>query len=68
MEKQNLNYTEFDLKMDVREAYVNLVAAKEILIVLEQRRRLLNDLLAIAKNVLRQVKLKKSMSFKPKLP
>ena len=49
MEKQNLNYTEFDLKMDVREAYVNLVAAKEILIVLEQRRRLLNDLLAIAK-------------------
>ena len=49
LEKQNLNYTEFDLKMDVREAYVNLVAAKEILIVLEQRRRLLNDLLAIAK-------------------
>ena len=49
LEKQNLNYIEFDLKMDVREAYVNLVAAKEILIVLEQRRRLLNDLLAIAK-------------------
>lgn len=47
--KQNLEYTEFDLKMDVREAYVNLVAAKEILIVLEQRRKLLNDLLAIAK-------------------
>lgn len=35
--------------MDVREAYVNLVAAKEILIVLEARRKLLNDLLAIAK-------------------
>ncbi len=49
LEKQNLNYTEFDLKMDVREAYVNLVAAKEILIVLEQRRKLLSDLLAIAK-------------------
>lgn len=47
--KQNLEYTEFDLKMDVREAYVNLVAAKEILIVLEQRQKLLNDLLAIAK-------------------
>ncbi len=47
--KHNLEYTEFDLKMDVREAYVNLVAAKEILIVLEQRRKLLNDLLAIAK-------------------
>lgn len=49
LEKQNLNYTEFDLKMDVREAYVNLVAAKEILIVLEERRKLLNDLLSIAK-------------------
>lgn len=47
--KQNLEYTEFDLKMDVREAYVNLVAAKEILIVLEQRQKLLNDLLTIAK-------------------
>ena len=49
LEKQNLDYVKFDLKMDVREAYVNLVAAKEILIVLEQRRKLLNDLLAIAK-------------------
>jgi len=47
--KQNLEYTEFDLKMDVREAYVNLVAAKEILIALEARKKLLNDLLAIAK-------------------
>lgn len=47
--KQNLEYIEFDLKMDVREAYVNLVAAKEILIALEERRKLLNDLLAIAK-------------------
>ena len=47
--KQNLEYIEFDLKMDVREAYVNLVAAKEILIVLEERKKLLNDLLAIAK-------------------
>ncbi len=49
LEKQNLDYVKFDLKMDVREAYVNLVAAKEILNVLEQRRKLLNDLLAIAK-------------------
>ena len=49
LEKQNLDFVKFDLKMDVREAYVNLVAAKEILIVLEQRRKLLNDLLAIAK-------------------
>lgn len=49
LEKQNIDYVKFDLKMDVREAYVNLVAAKEILNVLEQRRKLLNDLLAIAK-------------------
>lgn len=47
--KQNLEYLEFDLKMDVREAYVNLVAAKEILIALEAREKLLNDLLNIAK-------------------
>lgn len=47
--QKNLEYTEFDLKMDVREAYVNLVAAKEILITLEARRKLLNDLLSIAK-------------------
>ncbi len=47
--QKNLEYTEFDLKMDVREAYVNLVAAKEILITLEARQKLLNDLLNIAK-------------------
>ncbi len=47
--KKNLEYIEFDLKMDVREAYVNLVAAKEILITLEARQKLLNDLLNIAK-------------------
>ncbi len=47
--RQNLDYVKFDLKMDVREAYVNLVLAKEILIVLESRRKLLQDLLEIAK-------------------
>ncbi len=47
--KQNLDYIKFDLKMDVREAYVNLVLAKEILIVLESRQKLLQDLLEIAK-------------------
>ena len=47
--RQNLDYIKFDLKMDVREAYVNLVLAKEILLVLESRQRLLQDLLEIAK-------------------
>ncbi len=47
--KHNLEYIKFDLKMDVREAYINLVLAKEILMVLESRQRLLQDLLEIAK-------------------
>ena len=47
--RQNLDYIKFDLKMDVREAYVNLVLTKEILLVLESRQRLLQDLLEIAK-------------------
>ena len=46
--KQNLDYIKFDLKMDVREAYINLVLAKEILLVLESRQRLIQDLLEIA--------------------
>ena len=37
LEKQNLDYVKFDLKMDVREAYINLVAAKSILFTLEQQ-------------------------------
>ena len=47
--KQNLDYIKFDLKMDVREAYVNLVLAKEILNVLQSRQKLIQDLLEIAK-------------------
>lgn len=29
--EKNVNYTKFDLKMDVREAYINLVATKSVL-------------------------------------
>lgn len=47
--KQNAGYFEFDLKMDVREAYVNLVAAKSVLNALEQQQQLLEELLNIAK-------------------
>ena len=47
--KENLKYFEFDLKMDVREAYVNLVAAKAILKTLQDQQKLLQDLLSIAK-------------------
>ena len=48
--EKNLDYTTFDLKMDVREAYINLVAAKSILYTLEQQKELQEELLSIAKN------------------
>lgn len=47
--KENVGYFEFDLKMDVREAYVNLVAAKSILKSMQQQQDLLEELLSIAK-------------------
>lgn len=47
--KENLNFYEFDLKMDVREAYINLVAAKSILKSLQEQQKLLKELLTIAK-------------------
>lgn len=47
--KHNVDYFQFDLKMDVREAYINLVAAKSILNSLEQQQKLLEELLDIAK-------------------
>ena len=48
--EKNVSYTTFDLKMDVREAYINLVAAKSILDTLEQQKELQEELLGIAKN------------------
>lgn len=47
--EKNVDYTAFDLKMDVREAYINLVAAKSVLNTLEQQKQLQEELLAIAK-------------------
>ena len=43
--QKNIDYSEFDLKMDVREAYIDLVAAKSILHTLEQQELLQKDLL-----------------------
>ena len=48
--QKNVNYTTFDLKMDVREAYINLVAAKSVLEALEQQQELQEELLEIARN------------------
>ena len=45
----NVGYTKFDLKMDVREAYINLVATKSILETLKQQQNLQEELLSIAK-------------------
>lgn len=46
--EKNVGYTKFDLKMDVREAYINLVATKSILETLEQQQVLQKELLTIA--------------------
>lgn len=47
--EKNIDYTEFDLAMDVREAYINLVASKSILETLSQQQILQEELLDIAK-------------------
>lgn len=46
--EKNVGYTKFDLMMDVREAYINLVAQKSILDTLEQQKELQEELLDIA--------------------
>ena len=48
--EKNVGYTKFDLKMDVREAYINLVAQKSILDTLEQQKELQEELLKIAQH------------------
>lgn len=52
----NVGYTKFDLKMDVREAYINLVAAKSVLATLEQQQHLQVELLSIAKKRVKEGK------------
>ena len=52
--EKNVAYTKFDLKMDVREAYINLVAAKSVLDTLEQQKSLQEELLEIAENRVKQ--------------
>ena len=47
--EKNVNYTKFDLKMDVREAYINLVATKSVLETLKQQKTLQEELLQIAR-------------------
>ena len=46
--ENNQEYNEFDLRMDVREAYINLVAAKTVLNNIRTQQRLLEELVEIA--------------------
>lgn len=48
--EKNVDYTKFDLKMDVREAYVNLVATKSVQETLQQQQNLQEELLEIVKS------------------
>lgn len=52
----NVEYTKFDLMMDVREAYINLVATKSVLCTLEQQKELQEELLSIANKRLKDDK------------
>ncbi len=47
--KENVGYYEFDLKMDVREAYIKLAVSKSILNNMQMQQKLLEELLEIAK-------------------
>ena len=47
--KEDVNFQEFNLRMDVREAYVKLVGAKSILKTYEEQQKLLENLLEISK-------------------
>lgn len=47
--KRNLEYLETDLRMDVREAYTNLLAKKAVLTTRLQQEELLREMLAFAK-------------------
>ncbi len=49
LENENLKYSKFSLKMDVREAYINLIAEKSVLDTLEQQTKLQEDLYEIVK-------------------
>ena len=49
LENESLRYTKFNLKMDVREAYINLVAEKSVLNTLKQQEKLQEQLLNVVK-------------------
>ena len=54
--KENAEYLETDLRMDVREAYTNLLAKKSVLKTLQDEETLLNKLVTTAQNKYNQKK------------
>ena len=56
LENENLRYTKFNLKMDVREAYINLIAEKSVLDTLEQQAKLQEELYEIVKKKVKSQK------------
>ncbi len=53
LENENLKYTKFNLKMDVREAYINLVAEKSVLDTMRQQEKLQEQLLSVVRKRVR---------------
>lgn len=49
LSQRNLEYLEADLRMDVREAYTNLLAKKSVLATMQENENLLNKLVEVAK-------------------
>lgn len=67
LESENLRYAKFKLKMDVREAYINLVAEKSVLNTLEQQEKLQEQLYNVVEKRLKAARLLRLMSCKQKL-
>ncbi len=59
LSKNYSDYLEFDLRMDVREAYTNLLAKKSVLSIMKEQEKILNKMIAAA-----QVNQKKGVSGK----
>lgn len=49
LSQKNIEYLEIDLRMDVREAYTNLLAKKSVLATIQEQEDLLNKLVDVAK-------------------
>ncbi len=51
LSQRNIEYLETDLRMDVREAYTNLLAHKSVLAAMQEQEELLNEMIKAAKDM-----------------